>query len=157
MHSIIEKCLRYSILHISLILRLYKCRKMEKINIFWRVTKPIKFVFVFEVVLLCFKADIYQYLAGNTWDPPQGRIRSHPTRWQRCINTALNILSHHHQPTRFLASTAALDVQMLVCVCITLATTLMDFWRTSKRLPKDSEGLSKDYWRSLDFMVYKIN
>ena len=41
----------------------------------------------------------------------------------------------------FFAATAALEVQMLVCLCVclsvTLATTVLDFLRTSEGLPKD--------------------
>ena len=64
----------------------------------------------------------------------------------------------------FLAATAALEVQMLVyvfvCVSITLVTTVLDFQRTFRGLPKDFQrtfkGLPKDFQRTLDFMVYKI-
>ena len=44
---------------------------------------------------------------------------------------------------------AALEVQMLVClsvcVCVTLATTVLDFCRTSEGLLRTSEGLLKDF------------
>ena len=68
--------------------------------------------------------------------------------------------------SKFLAATAALEVQMLVCVSVclsvTLATTVLklktvfssegllkDFWRTSG-------GLLKDFWRTLDFRLYGL-
>ena len=64
----------------------------------------------------------------------------------------------------FLAATAALEVQMLVCVCVhlsvTLATAVQDFCRTFagvlKYLQRTSKGLPKDFQRTLDFIVYKI-
>ena len=56
----------------------------------------------------------------------------------------------------FLAATAALEVQMSVCLSVTLATAVQDFCRTSERLLKDSKGLLKDFQRTLDFIVYKI-
>ena len=56
----------------------------------------------------------------------------------------------------FLAATAALEVQMLVCVCVcvcvTLATTVLNFCRTSAGLLQDFsrffeglQGLLKDF------------
>ena len=54
-----------------------------------------------------------------------------------------------------MAATAALEVQMLVCVslrhtCYSCTKALKDFWRTSEGLLRDfwrtSEGLVKDFW-----------
>ena len=42
----------------------------------------------------------------------------------------------------FFFVTAALEVQMLVCMCVNVATTVLDFWRTSER--------------TLDFRLYGL-
>ena len=71
----------------------------------------------------------------------------------------------------FLAATAALEVQMSVCLCVRHTFySCTTFWRTSAGLLKDfcrtsegplqelriSKGLPKDFQRTLDFIVYKI-
>ena len=52
------------------------------------------------------------------------------------------------------------NVSVCVCLSVTLATTVQDFWRTSTGLLRDfwrtSEGLLQDFWRTLDFIIYKI-
>ena len=52
----------------------------------------------------------------------------------------------------FLAATAALEAQMFVRMSVTLATTVLDFWRTSKGLLKDFQRTPKDLQ---NLLVYK--
>ena len=80
------------------------------------------------------------------------------------IITFSTLYWHNFIKKLFLAATAALEVQMLVCLCVcashmlqlhwTSAGLLKDFWgllRTSDGLLKDfwrtSKGLLKDFWR----------
>ena len=46
----------------------------------------------------------------------------------------------------FLPATAALEVQMLVSVSVTLATTVLDLQRTCKGLLKDLQRTSEGLW-----------
>ena len=54
-------------------------------------------------------------------------------------------------------SQSIFEVQMLVCVSVTLATTVLDLWRTSEGLLKASEGLPKDFglYGLQNLLVYK--
>ena len=84
---------------------------------------------------------------SSSISPPEQEVHSHDNVlwccWLKCLHWWLRQESYE----RFLAATAALEVQMSVCVCVcvsvTLATAVLHFWRTSEELLKDFQRTSK--------------
>ena len=110
-----------------------------------------------------------EYFSAKFWMVPPQPALLVSLSWDRCFLFSISLLLFCLRlmlDTRscggwnnifvkyFLAATEALEVQMLVHVffrhtCYKCTGLLIDFWGPS-------EGLPKDFWMTLDFMVYKI-